>query len=205
MASRVSRRPACGGQLPSRTADQQDFNERPFPQCDVIPPTRINLPDQVGFLHHIGQGFNWLTWNSLTPAEQVHVRQCQQDCWLSLHDKQMSTHWKRAIQGSLRTNTGENPLCYSETMFWSLGPSGLKRDTNLTIYFKEEGLQTFSNSLFPTKAKTFLKKKQKTVSQEIYIMASYNCRTTAVSTFWKCTNSLDFKLKTSDFPFSPHF
>lgn len=33
---------------------------------------------QVGFSHGAGQGFNWFTCNSLAPAAQVHVRQCQQ-------------------------------------------------------------------------------------------------------------------------------
>lgn len=54
-----------------------------------------------------------------------------------------------------------------------------------------------------SKKQTMSVRKHEEINIGNNIMVSHTYRTTAVSTFWKWTNSLDFKLKTPDFPFSP--
>ena len=69
-------------------------NKRPFSPCDMIaPPPSHSSSNSSGsisacvpprlvksgfFTSRWPKGFNWFTRDSLTPAAQVHVRQCQQ-------------------------------------------------------------------------------------------------------------------------------
>lgn len=106
--SQVSGRSASGGQPHSGIADQEDLNKRPFSQCDVTllpPPTPVGtalaasrlaspVPSLPPHHHHantlVKLGFHitlaktlidlhlHVHLHSLTTAEQVHVRQCQQ-------------------------------------------------------------------------------------------------------------------------------
>lgn len=86
-ASRESRRPASTEQKWGPGGREQEA----FLSLRCDPPLHLLLQEQlwqhlglsppfgkVGFSHHAGQGFNWFTWNSSTPAAQVYASQPKQ-------------------------------------------------------------------------------------------------------------------------------
>lgn len=76
------------------TPDRTDWREKLWQHLSLF-----SLFGQVGFSHWVDQSFNWLTHNSLTPAAQVHVRQCQKDSQTAGH--RWTTSRRPLAQGGL--------------------------------------------------------------------------------------------------------